>query len=344
MLFLLHLLSLKLFFPILIVIFQTLVLITNISNNQCNIEEYLTLNDSESFYTSTPIPQSSPLSTSCQKKINIREIVRLKLPDIFAKLEEGDPTNINVLQKYRINRLVVKTYIENYGFSPTTKNKLDLAKDILNNFPVLKGSDGEGFEQWFSPGVRGAPATGFIADRFKNFRARNLSVVEKQELGIQRKPKLIKRPEKKYPGIEDSSVEFFQKQQWLKENISPLEKVVQLMKETFEGRRFEILKNSTNITSNWPRILNPHVIEEEFKLLYGEKKSDSLCLEFGVTASLIIHQVKHCRRKCAEEFVSSLNLDLNSTETSTERICCALVLLPLLLPQGVFKRNGAKKL
>ncbi|GFU36494.1 uncharacterized protein NPIL_120951 [Nephila pilipes] len=196
-------------------------------------------------------------------------------------------------------------------------------------------------EQGFSPGVRGAPATGFIADRFKNFRARNLSVVEKQELGIERKPKLIKRPEKKCPGIEDSSVEFFQKQQWLKENTAPLEKVVQLMKETFEGRRFEILKNSTNITSNWPRILSPHVIEEEFKLLYGEQKSDSLCLEFGVTASLIIHQAKHCGRKCAEEFVNSLNFDLNSTETSTERICCALV---LLLPQGVFKRNGAKKL
>ncbi|GFT59173.1 uncharacterized protein NPIL_594101 [Nephila pilipes] len=109
-------------------------------------------------------------------------------------------------------------------------------------------------EQWFSPGVRYGPATGFITDRFKNFRARNLSIVEKQDL-----------------------------QQWLKESTSPLEKVVQLMKETFEGRRFEILKNSTNITSNWPRILSPHVV----------------------------------------------------------RICCALA---LLLPQGVFKRNGAKKL
>ncbi|GFT33523.1 uncharacterized protein NPIL_555561 [Nephila pilipes] len=68
---------------------------------------------------------------------------------------------------------------------------------------------------------------------------------------------------------------------------------------------------------------------EEFKLLYGEQKRDRLCLEFGVTANLIIHQAKHCGRKCAEEFANSLNFDLNSNETSTER---------------VFKQNGAKKL
>ncbi|GFT73293.1 uncharacterized protein LOC106175700 [Trichonephila clavipes] len=77
-------------------------------------------------------------------------------------------------------------------------------------------------EQWFSPGVRGAPATGFIADRFKNFRARNLSVVEKEELGIGQIKKNIKEKIIKYQGTEDSSVEFLQKQQWLKENTSLL--------------------------------------------------------------------------------------------------------------------------
>ncbi|GFS93213.1 hypothetical protein NPIL_52541 [Nephila pilipes] len=41
---------------------------TNISNNQCNIADYLSLNDSESLFSSTPIPLSSPSSTSCQKK------------------------------------------------------------------------------------------------------------------------------------------------------------------------------------------------------------------------------------------------------------------------------------
>ncbi|GFV79997.1 uncharacterized protein TNCV_1182852 [Trichonephila clavipes] len=80
-------------------------------------------------------------------------------------------------------------------------------------------------EQWFSPGVRGAPATGFIADRFKNFRARNLSVVEKEELGIGQIKKNIKEKIIKYQGTEDSSVEFLQKQQWLKENTSPEDKI-----------------------------------------------------------------------------------------------------------------------
>ncbi|PRD35288.1 UNVERIFIED_CONTAM: hypothetical protein NCL1_11989 [Trichonephila clavipes] len=90
-------------------------------------------------------------------------------------------------------------------------------------------------------------------------------------------------------------------------------------------------------------------IEAEFNMLYGEQKSDSLCLGFGMTANLIIHQAKR-GRKCAEEFANSLNFDLDSTEPSSENlfilrnICCALILLPLLLPQRVFRRNGPKKL
>ncbi|GFV50633.1 uncharacterized protein TNCV_2212961 [Trichonephila clavipes] len=40
-------------------------------------------------------------------------------------------------------------------------------------------------------------------------------------------------------------------------------------------------------------------------------------------------------RKCTEEFSNNLNFDLNSTEPSSEKICCALILLPLLLPQRV---------
>ncbi|GFY32913.1 uncharacterized protein TNCV_4025371 [Trichonephila clavipes] len=209
------------------------------------------------------------------------------------------------------------TYIGNYDCKPSTKDKLDLAKDIVSTFPVLKGSDGEGQET---------------------------SVVEKEELGIGQIKKNIKEKIIKYQGTEDSSVEFLQKQQWLKENTSPPDKVLLLMQETFEGRRFEISRNATNFVSNWPRILDPHVIEAEFNMLYGEQKSDSLCLGFGMTANLIIHQAKHCGRKCAEEFANSLNFDLDSTEPSSEKICCALTLLPLLLPQRVFRRNGPKKL
>ncbi|GFV98825.1 uncharacterized protein LOC106175700 [Trichonephila clavipes] len=174
--------------------------------------------------------------------------------------------------------------------------------------------------------------------------SRNLSVVEKEELGIGQIKKNIKEKIIKYQGTEDSSVEFLQKQQWLKENTSPPDKVLLLMQERFEGRRFEISRNATNFVSNWPRILDPHVIEAEFNMLYGEQKSDSLCLGFRMTANFIIHQAKHCGRKCAEEFANSLNFDLNSTEPSSEKICCALTLLPLLLPQRVFRRNGPKKL
>ncbi|GFT39637.1 hypothetical protein NPIL_55801 [Nephila pilipes] len=123
---------------------------TNGCNNQCNILLDLSLNDSESLFDYTPIPLSSPMSTSGQKEINIRKIIKLELLDIFTMLEMGDPYNINILQKYHVNRLLVKTYVENYSCKPTTKNKLDLAKYIVNTLPVLEGSDGEDFVKCFS--------------------------------------------------------------------------------------------------------------------------------------------------------------------------------------------------
>ncbi|GFV02707.1 hypothetical protein TNCV_2743801 [Trichonephila clavipes] len=143
------------------------------TNNQNNIGHDISMNYSE--------PPCSSTAISSTKKLILGEIIKLKLPDIF-KIRKGDPSRINILQKYRINRLLAQTYIGNYDCKPSTKDKLDLAKDIVSTFPVLIGSDGEGYEQWFSPGVRGAPATGFIADRFKNFRARNLSDVEKERI------------------------------------------------------------------------------------------------------------------------------------------------------------------
>lgn len=89
-------------------------------------------------------PQSS-VSESCKKDIHLKKIVSTKIPEIFKKLESGDPTQINILEKYKLNRLIVEKYIEKYGCQPSTKEKVDLAKCIVNTFPVLKGSSGEGF-------------------------------------------------------------------------------------------------------------------------------------------------------------------------------------------------------
>lgn len=65
-------------------------------------------------------------------------------------------------------------------------------------------------------------------------------------------------------------------------------------------------------------MLNFFQIDAEFKLLYNETKSDSLCLEFGLTSNLIILQAKHCGRKSAEEFANSVSFNLDSTQPSTE--------------------------
>lgn len=86
-----------------------------------------------------------------------------------------------------------------------------------------------------------------------------MSSFEKEELGLYY-PKRNKESLQHNLGKEDTSVEFRQKKQWLKENSAPLDKVIQFMEDTFEGRRFEIIQNIPNIISVWPRILNPHVV------------------------------------------------------------------------------------
>lgn len=64
------------------------------------------------------------------------------MPDIYKKLIEGDQSQINILVKYKINRLLVDSHIQEYDCRPTTKDKVELAKQIVTIFPVLKGTDG----------------------------------------------------------------------------------------------------------------------------------------------------------------------------------------------------------
>lgn len=80
-----------------------------------------------------------------EKRLDVRHIVSRKLPEILKKLDENDPDHITILDKYALNRLIVDTYIEKFSCTPTTTEKIDLAKDIIRTFPVLKGLEGEGF-------------------------------------------------------------------------------------------------------------------------------------------------------------------------------------------------------
>lgn len=116
-------------------------------------------------------------------------------------------------------------------------------------------------EQWFCPGVKGTASSGFIAQRFRNYRQRKLSSIEKAELHVGKKSKRSRFSATLLNGVEDITVEFQQKQQWLKENNQPIEKVLQLMKETVQGRRYKILQGiDGDIIEAWPRLLIPQVV------------------------------------------------------------------------------------
>lgn len=99
---------------------------------------------------SHPCPSPECSTDTFSKELDIKGIVKKKLPDIYQKLTEGDPSLINILEKYKINRLLVDSYIQKFDCRPTTKDKVELAKQIVKTFPVLKGTDGEDFVSNFS--------------------------------------------------------------------------------------------------------------------------------------------------------------------------------------------------
>lgn len=86
---------------------------------------------------------SQAATANNEKRLDLRRLVSRKLPEILKKLDENDPSHISILDKYSLNRLIVDTYIEKNSCSPSTAEKIDLAKDVIKT--VLKGIEGEGF-------------------------------------------------------------------------------------------------------------------------------------------------------------------------------------------------------
>lgn len=73
---------------------------------------------------------------------DIGNLVHKKLPEIYKKMNEG--VSPSLLEKYKLNRLIVDTFAEKNGCQPRTMEKKGLAIAIVSTFPVLKGKDGEG--------------------------------------------------------------------------------------------------------------------------------------------------------------------------------------------------------
>jgi hypothetical protein len=81
----------------------------------------------------------------CNRRMDLRKLVHRKYPDLLNRLDLGDKSKINILDKLKLNRLIVDSYIEVYTSRPTTNEKISLAKDVVSTFPILKSAEGEGY-------------------------------------------------------------------------------------------------------------------------------------------------------------------------------------------------------
>lgn len=95
---------------------------------------------------SVEVLTNTPGSSQRQRpSLDIRALVKRKLPQLYKILMGDDKSLITILDKLKINRLVVDSFIEEFRCKPPTRDKQDLAQNIVNSFPILKSSEGEGY-------------------------------------------------------------------------------------------------------------------------------------------------------------------------------------------------------
>lgn len=125
-------------------------------------------------------------------------------------------------------------------------------------------------EQWFCKGVKDkngktSPNRGYLEENIRNWRQR-LSATDKAKYGIKtyskNKPK-ISSPKVPCPMDIEVTLQFIEKQQWLKENHAPADIVSQYMSETALERHQHIIASRPSITDileSWPKLLHVDLV------------------------------------------------------------------------------------
>lgn len=305
--------------------------------SQSDVEESLPSKDGDGKHKI--IAESS--GTKMGKKFNVRKILEdADQENTITQLEEG---TLGSSERRKMVRVLVSHLIENYGMSVGTDVKISLARAIVDEFPKLKDSEGEGYEAWYTKSSGRHPATGYLEERLRNVRKRSLNFLEKNAGVLPLKLKKTSTPVNKAAGKKEpefTDEEISKMIVWMKSNHSPVEKVKDFMRNT-QPKRAEWLQKNKSTTSlhellnTYPRLLDtPGMIEQDFLLQVSPislKEVWTLPLSEKVVAYAKSQDPRWESKLCVTGY------DKGDIQ------CISIQLLPIILSSGTITTNEGKK-
>ncbi|KAJ8043406.1 hypothetical protein HOLleu_10472 [Holothuria leucospilota] len=255
--------------------------------------------------------------------------------DIIEEIEAGALSRRLRLEMVRI---LVAYMISNYGDRPKSHIKLAIAQSVVEDFPSLKDSEGEGYEAWYTSGTGRHSATGWLEERLRNVRR-----------GPSRKPNLLPQSRKKKTSLTSTATlpepdmeleEYDGMKEWLKHNIHPIAKVKEYMERT-ATMRAKLLRDSEKplavVIEEFPRLFDvPGMIETDFSLIFPEV-AERLYLKWTPAFAVKVLRYASLQRSWAR----CLGVDEGKLDTDIKKVNISLQLLPAILPCGKKKQQLA---
>ncbi|XP_063956298.1 uncharacterized protein LOC129262124 [Lytechinus pictus] len=188
------------------------------------------------------------------------------------------------------NRLFVQTLVSNlianYGYNPSPDIKAALAQSIIDQFEFLGDKNGvTGYEQWFVRGKRNLPATGSLEARLRYIRrvhfpreTKRKPADHQREYSVSSKAKKTRVDPTILPEVHEDEVK--EATMWMKQNREPKAKVEEYMRTTCKHRydwiRAENPPTIAEVLDRYPRLLDPGIIDADYRQAISEKTADNL--------------------------------------------------------------------
>ncbi|XP_071852236.1 uncharacterized protein [Apostichopus japonicus] len=295
-----------------------------------------TSDDSSLVENSVPLKKSKSYHWEVIPAFSVRTILESHSSeggDIIKELESGV---LSRKRRLKMVQILVAYMIENFGDRPTTDIKVRMARAIIQDFPVLKDEEGQGFEAWYTPGKGLHSASGWLEERLRNVRRRTSGT--KRTAQVPTVSKMVKVTA--LPDCSVSETDDYAMKEWLKNHIEPLSQVHEFMEKTTIKRAEWIRANPglsiSSILKEYPRLIDiPGMIEMDFRRIYPDV-ADNLFMQWTPPFVEKVLQYADLQGK----WQSYLNVRADRLDSDEKKSNIGLSLLPCILPSG---RKGKKR-
>ncbi|XP_072045020.1 uncharacterized protein [Amphiura filiformis] len=304
--------------------------------------------------TSTPKPSLKREDAFSENTSSLFDVKQILSKDKTGRniIDHLDRYNmLSKMDKKRMTHILCEHIVDTFGYKPPSYIKSDMARGIIEAFPVLKDPRGEtGFEGFYCKGSAKSPARGVLEDRICYLRRQYM-----KEQATPNPPKKLKTSKEtsssketvSESGKAESDLSEMQEPtlqlQWLKSNAEDPEKVKQYMKQTAKFRHNWIKGNAkpiSEILMEFPHMMDSALIEQDFEVLYPDH-ANKLYARWGKISEILLEWCPKVAPFTLPYLMENEDVSLVEELNPDQRLNIGLAVLPLLFA-GVRKKKGGK--